>query len=366
MNKISWWRTSLEKDAIIGLVNAIAGEHISQGPVTEEFEAQVAKTLDIPYAVATTSGSVALLIALMAMGIQRDDEVIVPNRTFIATAHAPLLLGAKVALIDVLPDKELMDISQLRSKITSRTKAIMPVNMNGRAVEMAAVNEIAKEFGLIVIEDACQAFYSRNADGFLGTQSDLGCFSLGMTKLLAVGQGGIVVTKSKEIYERLILVRNHGRISEAQNTFNVVGFNFKFTDLAASIGLAQLSRVPSRIEHLKTLYARYEAALQEFPFITLLTVDVAHGEVPLWVQVLCDGRKNLVAFLNSQGIGTQEFRPDLHLSPHLGNSEYDFPNSKKFGEQGLFLPCGPEQPLENVDRVIDVLRLYQKQQMSTC
>ena len=357
MHKISWWRTSFGEEEVQKLVDSISKEHISQGPVTEQFEAQIAEVLGIPYAVATTSGSVALLMAMMALGIERDDEVIVPNRTFIATAHAALLPGAKVVLVDVRPNIPTVDVSQIRQKITLRTKAIVPVHLNGRAVEMEEIHKIAEEYGLHVIADACQALFSRNSAGFLGTQSDAGCFSLGVTKLISTGQGGVVATRSKETYERLKLIRNHGVVDTFSGVYNQMGCNFKFTDMLASIGIVQLSRVPVRIAHLRVVYAKYAAAIAELPFLKLIPVKVSNGEVPLYVEALCSEREKLMDFLSSQGIQTRPFLPDLHLSPHLKNAG-NFPNSKVFSEQGMFLPSGPEQPLENIDHVIETLRFY--------
>src|SRR5437773_288088 len=175
---ISWWRTQFGEEEIRLITEAIANEHISQGPVTADFERRVGETLGVPYVVATTSGSMAILMSLMAAGVGPGDEVIVPNRTWIATAHAPLLLGAKAVLIDVVKDGLVMDVGQLEQKITPRTKAIIPVHLNGRSVNMKEVNRIAGKRSIKVVEDAAQAFCSRNADGFLGIQSFAGCFSL--------------------------------------------------------------------------------------------------------------------------------------------------------------------------------------------
>ena len=233
---IRWWRTVFGVEEVGAVKKAFSMEYISQGPVTEQFEAKFAEAMDVPYAVATTSGSVALLMALMAMGIKRGDEVIVPNRTFIATAHAPLLLGARVVLVDVLRDVPVMDVALIKKKITSRTKAIMPVHLCGRAVNMSEIHLLAKAYGLSVIEDACQAMFSKNKTGFLGTQSDAGCFSLGVTKLLSTGQGGIIVTRNRRTYEELKLVRNHGVPGTFDATYPRLGFNFKFTDIQAAIG----------------------------------------------------------------------------------------------------------------------------------
>jgi perosamine synthetase len=357
---IDWWRTSFGSKEIRSLANSISNEHISQGSVTAEFEAKFSQALNVPYAVATTSGSVALLMALMALGIQRGDEVILPNRTFIATAHAALLLGAKVVLVDVLPDIPALDVSQVRRKITRKTKAIMPVHLCGRAVDMEEVQKIARDYGLVVVEDACQAMFSKNATVYLGTQSDAGCFSLGVTKLLSVGQGGVVVTHRKDVYEKLKLIRNHGVRDTFAADYQHLGFNFKFTDMMASIGLVQLTRLTERIARLNTIFGTYISAFTEFaPFIKMIPVKSFQGELPLYIEALCHDRLRLMRHLESHSIRARPFLPDLHLSPHL-NNRGEFPNSQKFCQQGIFLPTGPSQSMDNIRRVIEVLRTFGK------
>jgi perosamine synthetase len=357
MQAVSWWRTTFGEPEIQRLTHSINHEHISQGAITAEFEARISEALDVPYTVATTSGSVALLMALMAMDIRRDDEVIIPNRTWIATAHAAAMLGAKVVLVDVRPDVPLMDVTQIRGKITSRTRAIIPVHLGGRIVDLTEINALAQEYGLRVIEDASQALFSRNAEGFVGTQSDAGCFSLSVAKLISTGQGGFIVTRKKETHDRLKLIRTHGVADVINATYTKLGFNFRYNDIQASMGLAQLARAPKRIEHAKAVYAKYEAGLTDLPFLKLIPLSVARGEVPLYIEVLCDDRQKLIDYLAAHNIQTRPFYPDLNLAPYLGNGA-EFPNSRVFGERGLFLPCGPEQPLENIDRVLDVLRAY--------
>lgn len=359
MDEIRWWHTSFGSAEIQKISESINAEHISQGPVTEEFEARCAAALNVRFAVATTSGSVSLLMALMALGVGKGDEVIVPNRTFIAAAHAAMLLGAEIVLVDVTPDLPIMDMDQLRKKITPRTKAIIPVHLNGRSNDMDQINQIADEYGLAVVEDACQALFSRNASGYLGTQSNAGCFSLGVTKLISTGQGGVVVTDNEETYEKLKLIRNHGVYDTFEATYKHVGLNFKFTDLLSSIGLVQLSKIPERLAHMNAIHDRYDSAFDEFqfPFIKIIPVNVEAGEVPLWVEVLCEDRPKMMSYLRSKGIQTRRFLPDLDDSPHLKNYS-EFPNSRMFGNHGVFMPCGPSQSLENIDRVIDALRKF--------
>ena len=361
MANVSWWRTSFPEEEIQSISDAISNEHVSQGPVTLQFEEQFAKAMDVPYAVATTSGSVALLMALMALGIGPEDEVIVPNRTWIATAHAPLLLGAKVVLVDVQPDTPLMDAASITDKITPRTKAIMPVHLNGRAVEMDEVSRVARDHGLFVIEDACQAMFSENAEGFLGAQSDVGCFSLGVTKLISTGQGGLLITRSEDIYNRLKLIRNNGVVDTLNPTYLQPGCNFKFNDILAAVGMVQLSRAPARIAHVREVFRIYETAIEGLPFLELVPVNLSQGEVPLYVEVLCRERDKLRGFLESHGIETRPFLPDLHTAPYL-NSAGPFPHSRAFAEFGMFLPGGPTQPLGSVNLVTDALRKYGRNQ----
>lgn len=351
---ISWWRTYFGSEEIDRVSDSIKHGHLSQGPVTAEFEKQIGDILNAPYVVSTTSGSVALLMALLSAGIGPGDEVIVPNRTWIATAHAPLLIGAKTVLIDVEADYPVMDTAQIEAYITPRTKAIMPVHLNGRSVCMDDVNKIAHKHNLIVIEDAAQAFCSRNSNGFLGCQSYAGCFSLSVAKLISTGQGGFIVTNHEDMHRKLTQWRTHGVSDFINTTFTHIGFNFRFNDIQASIGLEQLKRLPDRIKRVKAVYSKYAAGLDDLPFLKLVPVDIEAGEIPIYVEVLCSEREPLTEFLADHDIQVRPFYPDLDTATYFA-CDGDFPNSRKFGREGLFLPCGPDQPFENVDRVLETL-----------
>ena len=356
---ISWWRTSFGDREVEKLRESVQKECIGQGLVTEEFEEEISLALNVPFVVATTNGSAALYMALLSLGIGHGDEVIIPNRTWIASANAILLTGAKVVLVDVRSDLPLIDVAQIQSKITTRTKALMPVHLNGRSVDIQGIQRLAEKFGIPIIEDACQAFFSSNFNGYLGTQSDVGCFSLGVTKLVSTGQGGFVVTKNRDVYERLKCIRNHGVTDEFTESYDQFGFNFKFTDLLASFGLVQLSRVSKRIVHLNKIYAKYESAISKFKCVNLLPVNVLSGEIPLYAEVLCPERKELENFLHFHNIQARIVPPDLSTSSCL-KDDGSFPNSIRFSDQGLYLPCGPEQPLENIDFVIDTLYDFER------
>ena len=360
--EVPWWRTAVGREEIDRVVASIRAEHISGGPVTAALEKAIGETLGVPYVVCTTSGSMALVLAMMTLGVGPGDEVIVPNRTFMATAHAALMLGAKVRLVDVRADIPAMDTDLLEAAIGQRTKAIVAVHLNGRATDMGAVNEIARRHGLPVVEDAAQAFLSRSPGGWLGAQSNLGCFSLGMTKLVSTGQGGFVVTRDQDLYRRMRRVQNHGVVDTLGDSYEMLGCNFKFNDVLASIGIEQLARGPAKVAHVTEVYETYLEAIRSMTALRILPVKLDAGEVPLWTEAMVDSaeaRADLMAFLAARGIQTRKFLPDLNRSRYVEN-DGAFPNSPQFHDGGLFLPGGPAQPIENVHRTIDALHEYER------
>ena len=354
---INWWRTGFTNGEAEAVAKAIANENISQGPVVAEFERQLAAYLDVPHVVATTSGSMALLMSLWVSGIGPGDEVIVPNRTWIATAHAPLLLGAAVKLVDVESSRPIIDAGLVEAAITDRTKAIIPVHMCGRSADMRTINQIANRYRLAVIEDAAQALGSRNLDGYLGTQSHMGCFSLSVAKIIATGQGGFIATRDEKIYKRLVEMRTHGVGDIVNAVWNQPGFNFRFTDILAAIGIEQLKLLPERIKKIKKIYQIYTEGLLGLPFIKLIPVDLDAGEIPVYIEALCDRRDELIDFLSERGIQCRPFYPDLNYARYLNNIEM-FPRSEIYGKEGLYLPAGPEQPMGNIERTIHEIRNF--------
>lgn len=352
---VPWWRTDVTPDEAQLVMQAIAEEHISMGPVTADFERELAALIDVPYVVATTSGSVALTLAMMALGVGPGDEVIVPDRTFIATAHAAHMLGAKIVLADCLPGYPNVDPQDIARKITPRTKAIMVVHLNGRCCEMDEILAIADRHGIPVVEDAAQAVFSKSATGYMGGLGRIGCFSLGMTKLASTGQGGAVVTRDAEIYQQLRAMRNHGVRDVVTHDYLQTGNNFKFTDLQAALGLGQIRRWQEKVAHCNRVYDAYTKGLAGQYRVTPLDVRIGSGECALWTEVVCDRRDELADYLGKQGIQTRKFLPCLHSAPHL-SADVHFPNSISFGARGLVLPSGPAQPLENVARTITAIR----------
>lgn len=354
-NLIPWWKTDFGQREMAKIEVSIQNNCITQGPFTDSLEKELAKLLDVPYALLTTSGSSALLMALMACDIKPDDEVIVPAYTFIATAQAPTLLGAKVKLVDVEPSRPVIDVEQLKRSFTSKTKAIIAVHINGRAADIEAINIFAVQHDLNVIEDASQALCSYNSRGPLGTQSDIGVFSLGITKLITSGRGGFVVTKKRKIYEKLRKIRNFGISSKVSPDPDILGFNFAFNDIAAAIGLIQIEKIDEIINAHKDIYRFYCEELKEKEYLKILKVDVNKGELPLWVEVLCDQRDSLISLLETQGIQSKAFDPCL-CDVSYCRTKGHFEHAQFFANHGLTLPCGANQSKDDLKRVVHVLQ----------
>lgn len=354
---MSWWRTKLDESEADAARDAILSGRLSNGAVTAELEERLALALGVRHVTMTTSGSVALTIAFLATGIGPGDEVIMSDRTFIAAAHAAMILGATVRTVDTLPDKPLIDPHLIRGAIGDRTKAIVPCHINGRACDMTAINAIARESGLAVIEDAAQALFSCQGKSCLGTLGDIGCFSLGVTKFMTSGQGGIVATNDTKLHEAVQRMRYHGVTSPRSGTYEQFGFNFRYTDIQAAIMLKQLDRLERKLRAHRELYARYDAGLRDLAGIDLLEVNISGGELPLWIEVTCDNRDAVVDTLRHAGIETSVPMNSLSRSRHLEQAgRYD--NAENFDRTVLTLPSGPDQAPEDIERTIDVLSRF--------
>ena len=356
MNKISWWRTSFGDAEIERVVQSMRNRKISQGSVTKEFEKNLSDFLEVKHVIAVSNGSSAILIALMAVGIQPGDEVIIPNRTWIATAHAVHLLGAKVILVDTEEDRPIIDASLIEEKISSKTKAIIPVHMNGRSCDMSKIKEIANKNNLFVIEDAAQAIASRNSYGYLGTQSDVGCFSLSVAKTISTGQGGFAVTDNDVLASKIRAIRTQGveNVKEPKE-WPMPGFNFRFSDIYASIGIEQLKKLPERIKYLRNIYEVYDRNLKDSVF-KIIPVDLNSGEIPVYIEYLVDNREVWIEKLFDNGIETRTFYPAINAASYLVKTKERYINSELYSKNGIYLPSGPDQSLSSIRKTIKTIK----------
>ena len=354
---IPWWKVEFGEEEFSSLRDAYFNKNISQAIVTERLELEFSQALGIPYAIAVPNGSSALLLSMMALGISKGDEVIIPDRTWIAGANAILLLGAVPVIVDVDPlNDSLIDLKAVERAITPKVKAIMPVHLNGHCVDMDGMITIAKNNNLYIIEDACQALFS----GYAGTKGDVGCFSFSMGKLLSAGQGGMVVTKNKELYDKMKILKLQGAGNNLEPSYKMLGFNFKVTDLMASLLIPQLRKRKELINSLWKIYSLYSRGLNGCNILEL--TRWRENEVPLYVEIKTSKREEMIDFLIKKRIQTRRALPPLHTAsyfPSEGNYKYSTDSSEK----GLFLPSGMGQSEEDIQRVIGIIRIFENEIM---
>jgi len=361
LQRISWWFTEFTEEDRERLMGAFDARRFSLGSVTAELESALAAFLDVPYAVATPSGTAALTLGLIAAGVRPGDEVIVPDLTWIATAQAATAAGATVVPADSLPDSPVLDPADVARRITPRTRAIVPVHFNGRAADIGALHAAIGDRPIGIVEDACKALGSAPGGRALGTLGDTGCFSLGLVSFVSAGYGGFTVTHNRETFERMRLIRDHGVARQgADETLALPGFNFKISDLLSALALGHLDRAAAKRERLIAIHRRYAEGLRDVPGMTFDAVALDAGELPLLAELNTPRREAIVDYLGRHGVETSRFHPPVHTAAYLqvpGGDE-TYPNATRHAREGVVLPCGPSQPLAQVDRVIELLRAF--------
>jgi len=332
----------LEKKRIMPLLEKVLISNFpNEGKFTKILEEKISRLLKVKYVVATTSGTASIFLALKAMGIKRDDEVIVPNLTFPATANAVMLAGAKPILVDVDIKSLLIDEKSLVKKINKKTKAIIPVHISGRGSNIKNILKIAKVKKLFVIEDAAEAFMSKINKKYLGTFGDAGCFSFAPNKIITSGQGGIVVTNNKSIYKNLCQLKDQGRVgltTGGEDAYYSIGYNFKFTNLQAVLSLDQLRTINRRIAILKSHYRFYKKNLIQNKKFKLINFDLKKGELPLWTDVYSLKRNKLFKYLKKKGINCRYYWYPLNICKPYKKSFLGLNNSKKLSGKLMWLP----------------------------
>lgn len=320
--------------------------HLVQGEFVESFEKKIAQFLDIKHVIAVSSGTAALHLALIALGIGPGDEVIIPDFTFPATANVVELVGATCVFVDIMLDDFCMDTSLIEEKITRRTKAIMPVHEFGHPVNMDEILRLADKYHLHVIEDAACALGTAYKSQKVGTLGDLGCFSFHPRKSITTGEGGVVVTNNDELARQIRLLRNHGiDWDSGKPQFVVPGFNYRLTNIQGAIGHIQLDKLEMMLKQKKQYVKYYNDAFLDSPGIRIPVEknDCLHTFQTYYV--LLDenvNRSEVIRLMKESGIETNFGAYPVHAQPYYRqkyklNSDH-FPNSLYAHLNGLALP----------------------------
>jgi len=361
--KISWWTPRMGGEEERYIQQALEKHHPNEGELAGLFEQKIANLLGCKHAVSVTSGTAAIFLALKSAGIGHGDEVIVPDATFIATVNAVEMCGAKPVLVDVDPQTLNMDPARCLKAITKNTKGIVPVHVSGRAARMNQILRLAKENNLVVVEDAAEAFMSKLDGKYLGTIGDLGCLSFSAHKIITTGQGGIILTNSDQHYQRLKELKDQGRPvrgTGGNDIHHSVGYNFKFTDLQAAVGLGQLHCLQERVNILKSIHESYREQLKEVDGLSLFKFNFNGGELPLWTDILAEKRDELEAYLGSQNINCRKFWLPIHTQAPYRCADDLFPQATKLLPRALWLPSAFTLTEPDIRRVCDLIKNFFK------
>jgi len=367
--KIYWDEEDIE------MVNSVirSGAYWTTGPKVEEFEKMISEYIGTKYCVTFNSGTSALQSILLAYGIKEGDEVIVPSFTFIATANAPLFVGAKPIFADIEEKTFGLDPEDVKKKITKKTKAIIPIHYGGCPCLIRELKEIAEDHNLMLIEDAAESLGAKIKDKKVGTFGDSAMFSFCQNKIITTGEGGCIVTDSKEVCEKLKLIRSHGR-RENSNYFTTseyldyvtLGYNFRMSDIIAALGIAQLKKIDKIIEmrrknaeYVTNKLSKIDVIITPNPpedyfhVYQMYTIRVKEGERM---------RDDLMKYLAEKGIATKVYFYPVHLTQfykrEFGYKGGELPTTEELADQVLTLPMYPTLTEEEIEYIIREINAF--------
>jgi len=344
-----------ESDAA-AVQRVMTSTYITEQDETSLFESMLCELTASPFAIAYANATCGLFAALRSLGIGAGDEVIVPDLTFVATANAVILAGATPVFCDVDPVSMTMHPASAATRITLRTKAIMPVHLYGTSADMDALIALAKEHGLAIVEDAAQGVGVRWRDRHVGTFGQFGVLSFYGNKTITTGEGGVILTADKQLAEKCIRLKNHGRLKKGVFVHEEIGFNFCFTDLQAALGVAQLEKLHRVIADKERIFNQYAQRLAKSGVVSMKPSHPNVSPVHWFTNVFCEDVESLAEVLSDNDIVTRRFFCPLHLQPCYQHLQPEpCPVSQKLFETGLSLPsfCGIQD--ETINFICDVI-----------
>ena len=360
----------IDESDIQAVVETLKSDFLTQGPKIPEFEKALADYAGVPYAVVFNSGTAALHAAMFAIGLKKGDEAITTPNTFCATSNSVLYQNAKPVFCDINLGTYNIDETKIKSCVTSKTKAIIPVLFAGRPCDMDEILKIKKEFGLYVIEDACHALGAQYKGKKIGSIADISCFSFHPVKHVATGEGGAALTHSREFYEKMLQFRTHGITRQPEllkknygpwyYEMQFLGYNYRLTDIQAALGISQLKKIDKFIERRGVIARRYFEAFKDVEQIILPQESLPHGSVHayhLFVIRVKNDRKDVFLKLRDKNLGVNVHYIPVYSQPFykkkgFGKYKKSCPCMEKYYESCLSLPIYPKMTDEDVEYVI--------------
>ena len=339
-------KPDIQEDDILNVLEVLKSGMLVQGKKVEQLENKVCEYLNVKNAIALASGTATLHLALVALGIGKGDEVILPSFSFVATANVIEIVGATPVFVDIDIDTFNIDVAKIENAITYKTKAIMPVHEFGLPCDIGVILKLAKKYGIAVIEDAACALGAKEKSKFVGTLGDLGSFSFHPRKAITSGEGGIITTNNNDLAKKIRALRNHGiEIQNNKIEFIVAGFNYRMTDIQAALLIPQLNRFEMILENKNEIAQHYLSKIKNSN-IGLPKIENSKRHTWQTFHVLLKNnldQEKVINYLKEMNIGvnygaqcipqTQFYKNKYNL-----NVEKDFPNSLKAFQKGLALP----------------------------
>jgi perosamine synthetase len=334
----------------------------SKGSFIAKFEKDFSSYLNAQYASSCCNGTVALHLAMLALGLGHNDEVIVPSLTYVASVNTIVQCGAKPVFVDSLKNTWQMDPEDIRRKITTKTRAIVAVHLYGHACGMDELVSICNQHGLYLIEDCAEAIGTRYQGRHVGTFGDVATFSFYGNKTITTGEGGMVIAKEKKIIDRVYHLKTQAVSSVQEYWHDEVGYNYRMTNICAAIGLAQLKSVDQILKNKRQIATWYKNGLKGLPLE--FHDESSYTQHSFWMCSILAGdrehRNNLRKFLAQKGIETRPVFNPVHSFPHYKHlqSNESFPIANFLSDCGLNLPSWPELTQDMVEHICTVIRDY--------
>jgi perosamine synthetase len=351
------WFGVEEKEAINKYMDQ--GGWVTEFKKTQEFENLIAEYTGASHCIVVNNGTISLTLAALACDIKAGDEVIVPNYTMIATPNSISMFGAKPVFVDVEPQTLCMNLEETERAITPKTKAIMLVTANGRYPKSGIENfvELAEKNNLVLIEDAAQSLGSFYPDGkHQGTKGIIGSFSFSTPKVISTGQGGALITNEDNIANKLRRLKDFGRSSGGTDIHDSIGFNFKFTDIQACIGIEQMKKLSWRVNRKKEIWSLYKELLKDIKQIKFFEQDLTFT-TPWFIDVLVERRDDLQSYLKIGGVSTRIMYPPINKQ-NAYQIEGEHTMSNLIGEKGLWLPSASQLSDNQIEQICNSIRKF--------
>jgi perosamine synthetase len=336
-------RPDIGQDELEKVVEAVRSGWVgSKGPFIKEFESGFSSYLRSRHGVAVCNGTAALHLALVALGVGRGNKVLVPSLTFIATANAVTYTGASPVFVDSHPDYWCVDPEAVRKSITQDTRAIILVHLYGHACDIDPILEIARSRGVYVVEDCAEALGAEYKGKRVGSLGDVSCFSLYGNKTITTGEGGMCVTNDDGVAERMRILRDHGMNPSRRYWHDIIGFNYRMTNLQAALGVAQLQKIDRLVARKREIARTYRELLGQ-------VVGITHAPEMPWAKNLywfysilvnANSRNSVIAYMDEQGIETRPFFYPIHMLPPY-RQDLKLSTAQDLSAKGLNLPSGP-------------------------